>query len=233
MNTDIIVAMDVANRKELAAAVQRLPAQINWYKVGLELFSAEGPEALKPLQHMGKNIFLDLKLHDIPRTVEKAVLSVIPHQVQLLTVHASGGKAMLKAAAEAARSSPANQRLRLLAVTVLTSLDDGDLADMGIARSPSEQAVALAEIAYACGIDGVVCSVHEAASIRRALGPDALIATPGIRMPGAATEDQKRVATPGAARMAGASHLVVGRPIVDAADPEAAYLAIMKDLAAT
>lgn len=228
--TEIIVALDVPDRALLVDRLARLPEAISWYKVGLELFCAEGPEVLNPLFSSGKRVFLDLKLHDIPRTVERAVASVAKHRVQLLTLHASGGRAMLKAAAEAARSS-GDGSLKLLAVTVLTSLDQQDLHDIGVARHPKDQALALAELAYACGIDGVVCSMHEAAGIRAALGQDALIVTPGIRMPGDATGDQKRVGTPRDAQRAGASHLVIGRPILEAADPAAAHAALLADLA--
>jgi len=226
MNVEPIIALDVPNPTALAQAISRLPASINWFKIGLELFCAEGPHILDPLKQQNKNIFLDLKLHDIPRTVEKAVQSVIPHHVQLLTLHASGGRNMLKAAADAAQSSG----LKLLAVTVLTSLDAGDLNDLSITRSPSDQALALAEMAYDSGIHGVVCSVHEARRIRAALGSEALIVTPGIRMPGDAAGDQKRIATPHDAKIAGASHIVVGRSVLEAADPAAAYRKICDDL---
>jgi orotidine-5'-phosphate decarboxylase len=223
MNPEIIIALDVANQHELNTTLAQLPAEISWYKIGLELFCAEGPGVLKPLQNKGKNIFLDLKLHDIPRTVEKAVASVTQHRVQLLTIHASGGKEMMRAAADAAK----NSGIKLLAVTVLTSLDAENLSSLGITRSPADQALALAEMAHACGIDGIVCSVHEAARIRAALGPSALIVTPGIRMTNDATGDQKRIATPRAAALAGATHLVVGRPILAAPDPAKAYREIL------
>ena len=226
MKPDIVIALDVANQHELHATLSRLPDEISWYKIGLELFCAEGPELLKPLQNKGKNIFLDLKLHDIPRTVEKAVASVMQHRVQLLTIHASGGKDMMRAAADAAK----NSGTQLLAVTVLTSLDAENLSSLGIARSPADQALALAEMAHASGIDGVVCSVHEAARIRAALGPDALIVTPGIRMPNDSLGDQKRTATPAEAQRAGATHLVIGRPILAAADPARAYHEIVASL---
>jgi orotidine-5'-phosphate decarboxylase len=230
MKTELIVALDVAAQDEARAALTRLPPSIRWYKVGLELFCAEGPSVLSALKHEEKQIFLDLKLHDIPRTVEKAVASIIPHRVDLVTVHASGGKAMLKAAADAAKTSASGAPLRTLAVTVLTSLDQPDLRDIGVLRSPADQALALAEMAFSCGIDGVVCSVHEAARIRSALGPDALIVTPGIRLPGEAVGDQKRVATPHEAQQAGATHIVVGRPILGAKNPSAAHHMILNDL---
>lgn len=224
MKPEIIIALDVANTHELNITLARLPEEISWYKTGLELFCAEGPSILKPLQNKGKNVFLDLKLHDIPRTVEKAVASVIQHRVQLLTIHAGGGKEMMRAAANAAK----NSSTKLLAVTVLTSLDAENLRSLSITRSPADQALALAEMAYECGIDGIVCSVHEAAAIRNALGPDALIVTPGIRLPGDAAGDQKRIATPRAAKDAGATHLVIGRPILAAPDPSNAYREIVK-----
>lgn len=229
MKTPVIVALDVPDRSSLSAAVQRLPPAISWYKVGLELFCAEGPDVLEPLQTLNKKIFLDLKLHDIPRTVERAVSAAARHRIHLLTLHASGGKAMLEAAVQAARSS-GDGSLKLLAVTVLTSLDASDLQAAGVTRSPREQAVALAVLAREAGVDGVVCSLHEAAAIRAAVGPDALIVTPGIRLPSQATGDQKRVGTPRDARNAGATHLVVGRPILEADDPAAAYAAIVADL---
>ncbi|HMO98771.1 MAG TPA: orotidine-5'-phosphate decarboxylase [Kiritimatiellia bacterium] len=229
-NTAIIVALDVATRSELMDAFKPLPPEIAWYKVGLECFGAEGPNALEPLKSAGKRIFLDLKLHDIPRTVEKAVAAISAHGVDLLTVHASGGPAMLKAAAEAAKSRAGSRPLRLLAVTVLTSLDQADLSAIGVDRNPADHAVALAELAVSCGIDGVVCSVHEAARIRRAVGPEALMVTPGIRLPGEAVGDQKRIATPREAHQAGATHIVVGRPILGSPDPAAAYQAIVRDL---
>ncbi len=229
MKTPVIVALDVPDRSSLSAAVQRLPPAISWYKVGLELFCAEGPAVLEPLQTLNKRIFLDLKLHDIPRTVERAVSAAARHRVHLLTLHASGGKAMLEAAVQAARSSGVAS-MKLLAVTVLTSLDASDLQAAGVTRTPRDQAVALAVLAREAGVDGVVCSLHEAAAIRAAVGPDALIVTPGIRLPSQATGDQKRVGTPRDARNEGATHLVVGRPILEADDPAAAYAAIVADL---
>jgi orotidine-5'-phosphate decarboxylase len=227
MKPEIILALDVSNTAALQAALPRLPPACPWVKVGLELFCAAGPIALEPLKQRDYRIFLDLKLHDIPHTVGRAVTTAAQHGVHLLTVHASGGRAMLRAAAEAARATP---ELRLLAVTVLTSLDAMDLNEMGVFRPPAEQAVALAGMAYECGIHGVVCSLHEATAIRTALGPEALIVTPGIRLPGHAVGDQKRVGSPRDARAAGASHLVVGRPVVQAADPVAAYQALLDDL---
>jgi orotidine-5'-phosphate decarboxylase len=202
---------------------------VKWFKVGLELFCAGGPSVLEPLHRRGRAIFLDLKLHDIPRTVARSVASIARHQVGMITLHASGGPAMIAAAAEAARAAgPAAPRL--LAVTVLTSLDRADLEQIGVHRSPAEQVATLAKMAVASGADGVVCSAHEAANLRRILGPGALIVTPGIRLPGGATGDQKRVAAPASAVRDGATHLVVGRPILEAEDPAAAARLILEDM---
>lgn len=227
---EIIVALDVPTSRAIAPVLARLPAELSWYKVGLELFCAEGPAALAPLRDRNCNIFLDLKLHDIPRTVERAVKSAARHGVKLLTVHACGGRPMLEAAAQAARDAGPD-RPRLLAVTVLTSMDANDLADVGVTRPVSDQVRALAELALSAGIDGLVCSPQEVGELRRRLGPDALLVTPGIRLPGGERGDQKRVATPGAAAHDGATHLVIGRPILEAADPAAAVRAIKADLA--
>ncbi|MCF7837690.1 MAG: orotidine-5'-phosphate decarboxylase [Candidatus Marinimicrobia bacterium] len=226
MKTELIVALDVPTPDAIAPILAGLPAEIRWYKIGLELFCAAGPRALAPLQAAGKNIFLDLKLHDIPRTVARAVTAAAGHGVQLLTLHAAGGQAMLAAAATAARASA--QPPRLIAITTLTSLAQSDFDDLGIARSLPEQAQALGRMAMNAGLDGVVTSVHEAAALRAALGPRALLVTPGIRLAGDAVGDQKRVATPAAARTAGANYIVVGRPILEAADPAAAARQILE-----
>ncbi len=226
----IIVALDVPSTSLLVESITRLPRAIEWYKIGLELFCAEGPQVLKPLKDQQKRIFLDLKLHDIPRTVERAVTSIAHHGIDLLTLHASGGRAMLSAAVEAAKTT-SDGRMKLLAVTVLTSLDQQDLHESGIQRKPREHALALAEMAYSCGVDGIVCSLHEAAAIRANLGSTALIVTPGIRLPDQSVGDQKRVGTPRDAMLAGATHLVIGRPLMEANDPVAVYDAIQRNLA--
>lgn len=228
---EIIVALDVPSSTGLRPLLARLPDELSWYKVGLELFCAEGPAALLPLRERGCNIFLDLKLHDIPRTVERAVRSASQFGVNLLTVHACGGRAMLEAAARAAQEAGPG-RPRLLAITVLTSMDARDLADVGVGRGLSDQVKALADLAIASGIDGLVCSPQEVGELRRRLGPAALLVTPGIRLPGGELGDQKRVATPGIAARDGASHLVIGRPILDAASPADAVRSIHDDIAA-
>ncbi len=232
MPPELIVALDLPDLAAIGPLVDRLPDGVRWYKVGLELFAAAGPAALDPLRERGRRVFLDLKLHDIPRTVERAVRSAAGHGVGLLTLHASGGPAMIAAAARAAREL-GPERPRIVAVTVLTSLDAADLARIGVARPPADQAEELAAMAVEAGADGVVCSALEAARLRARLGPSALLITPGIRLPCGEAGDQKRVATPAAAARAGADFVVVGRPILDAPDPAAAATAVLAELRAT
>lgn len=230
MKPALIVALDVPTLKEMEETLDRLPDTIEWYKVGLELFCAEGPAILEPLKRRNKKIFLDLKLHDIPRTVANAVKTAASHGVNLMTVHAIGGRAMLEAAAEAARecSNPP----KLVAVTTLTSLSQEDFSDLGIARSVSDQALALGELAISSGIDGMVTSAHEAGALREKF-PQALLVTPGIRMPDGDIGDQKRIATPSFAVQQGATHLVVGRPILQAKNPAEATEAIVQNMKST
>jgi orotidine-5'-phosphate decarboxylase len=228
MSVRLIVALDVPEFDPALPLVDRLPPAAG-IKVGLELFSAEGPRPVEVLRERGRSVFLDLKLHDIPRTVSRAVQAAAGLGVQLLTVHASGGRAMLEAAAAAANDAGPDGP-KVLAVTVLTSLDRSDLEETGIPRAPADHALSLARLAIGCGIHGVVCSVHEAAALRSALGPAALIVTPGIRPSTGDAGDQKRVSTPADAVRAGASHIVVGRPILDAPDPQVAALAILAEL---
>jgi len=227
MEPALIVALDVPTLKKMEEALERLPDSIEWYKVGLELFCAEGPAVLEPLKKRNKKIFLDLKLHDIPHTVACAVKTAASHGVNMMTVHAIGGRAMLEAAAKAA--SECDNPPKLVAVTTLTSLNQGDFTDLGIDRTVSEQALALGELAIRSGIDGMVTSAHEAGALR-AKFKDSLLVTPGIRMPDGDVGDQKRVATPAFAVQQGSSHLVVGRPIMQAADPVAITSAILADI---
>ncbi|MBI9020105.1 MAG: orotidine-5'-phosphate decarboxylase [Verrucomicrobia bacterium] len=227
MNPALIVALDVPTLKEMEDALNRLPETIEWYKVGLEIFCAEGPAVLEPLKRRNKKIFLDLKLHDIPQTVANAVKTAASHGVNLLTVHAIGGRAMLEAAAKAAREC--DNPPKIVAVTTLTSLGQDDFQDLGIERTISEQALALGELAISSGIDGLVTSAHEAGALRERF-PEALLVTPGIRMPDGDVGDQKRVATPAFAVQQGSTHLVVGRPIMQANDPSAVTAAILADI---
>lgn len=240
MKSDLIVALDVDNSVEAADWIERLPQDISYYKIGLELFVADGAAALAAVHQRQKHIFLDLKLHDIPRTVARAVQSAARHHASLLTVHAAGGRAMLQEAAKAAKDC-GPERPRLVAVTTLTSLDQNDLEDVGVQRSIRDQALALADLALSSGIDGLVTSVHEAPALREEFGHDPILVTPGIRLRSEATadrsdsglaniEDQKRVATPATAVQAGSTYLVVGRAILNAADPSAAAIAVLDEM---
>ena len=229
---ELIVALDVNSRAEAEAKVRLLGDAVNFYKIGLELFTAEGPDVVKAVKAFGKKVFLDLKFHDIPRTVERAVTSGGKLGVDLMTIHSVGGKAMIRAAADAAAAFGAAGP-KILAVTVLTSLDASDLADIGVAgRTPAEQVQAMGRLALGNGAAGIVCSPKEVRAMREILGPSALLVTPGVRPAGAAVGDQKRVATPGEAVRDGSTHLVVGRPILAADDPVAAARAIAAEMAA-
>jgi orotidine-5'-phosphate decarboxylase len=233
---EIIVALDYPDPTPALELVARLP-EGTWYKVGLELFTRAGPAIVERLVGEGRHVFLDLKLHDIPNTVAGAVRSAAGMGVSLLTVHGSGGEAMLRAAAAAAGDASGaadaheTDRLRLLAITVLTSLDDEALsAIMGPGSDVEETAGRLAGLARESGIDGAVCSVNEARAIKIACGPDFLVVTPGIRLAGDATHDQRRVATPAVAAAAGPDYLVVGRTITQAEDPAAALNRVRSEL---
>ena len=225
----IIAALDVQTTAEALAVLDRIGDAVGFYKIGMELFTAEGPDVVKAVKAKGKKVFLDLKFHDIPRTVERAVTSAGKMGVDLLTIHASGGKTMIEAAATAAKAF-GSKRPRILAVTVLTSLDTTDLADIGVGRPPAEQVEALGRLAVGHGADGLVCSPKEVRRLRETLGPEALLVTPGVRPAGADIGDQKRVATPASAIRDGASYLVIGRPIVQASDPRAAAEAIRLEI---
>ncbi len=229
MKPELIVALDVPSPDDVRPIVEHMPAEITFYKVGLELFTAGGPPVFRPLLAAGKRVFLDLKLHDIPRTVARAVGAAARHGVSMLTVHAGGGRAMLVAAAAAAADAGPGAP-KLVAVTTLTSLDQNDLTELGIARGLVEHTHALGALAIDCGIDGLVCSPLEVGAFRQRLGPGPLLVTPGVRPAGSNVGDQKRIATPRMAVAAGASHLVIGRPILDAEDPGAAALAILQEI---
>jgi len=221
----LIVALDVARASEAQALVERIGDAAGIYKVGLQLFTAEGPGMVRELVSSGRRIFLDLKLHDIPNTVSQAVKSAVELGAHMLTVHAAGGAAMLRAAAEAA-----GDRLNILAVTVLTSLSDDDMQEIGVSGRVADQALRMAELAQNTGCHGVITSPREASLLRKALGEGFAIVTPGIRPAGAETHDQQRIATPAQAIGNGASHIVVGRPITHAPDPAAAAQAIISEM---
>jgi orotidine-5'-phosphate decarboxylase len=223
-----ILALDVPDAAGAFRLLERVGPGADFVKVGLQLFTAEGPAVVRRLRAEGRRVFLDLKLHDIPNTVAQAVRAAAALEVELLTVHASGGAAMLRAAADAAAGSGT----RLLGVTVLTSLSAPELAAAwGRAELSAEaEVVRLAGLAAECGIDGVVASVQEVAAIRASAGDDLLVLTPGIRLAGDAAGDQARVATPAEAARLGADYLVLGRSVTAAADPAAALAAVLDDL---
>ena len=221
----LIVALDVSS----AAAAQKIVAAVGdsafTYKVGKQLFTAEGPQIVRDLVASGRQVFLDLKYHDIPSTVASAVREAAKLHVSMLTVHASGGGRMLRAAVDAARNM--NPTLMVLAVTVLTSLDDSDLEKMGVRGKVVDQVLRLSALAIADGCHGVVASAQEATELRNELDGEFLIVTPGVRPAGMGRGDQVRVVTPAEAIAAGATHIVVGRPITQAADPAAEARAIL------
>lgn len=221
-------ALDYADLREARLGAADVAGAVGVLKVGLELFVREGHAAVHMARELGCDVFLDLKLHDISKTVERAVGNACQLGVKYLTVHASGGPGMLEAAASAA--SRENTGLCVLGVTVLTSLDAADLESVGVTASPAEQAERLALLAKRSGIGGLVCSSAEVARLRAAVGPEMVLVTPGIRPAGAEVGDQKRVGTPAEAIAQGSTLLVVGRPIRDAAEPRAAAEAIVREI---
>jgi orotidine-5'-phosphate decarboxylase len=227
----IVFALDFPSLAEARAGAESVRGAVGVLKVGLELFVKEGPAALSVAREAGAALFADLKLHDIPETVDRAVASLAPAGARFVTVHAAGGAAMLARAVErAARDT--HGELMVLAVTVLTSLDGADLQAQGIEPRVEDHALRLARIAWAAGVRGFVCSPFEVAHMRAELGPQAILVTPGVRPAGSGAHDQKRVATPEEAIAQGADYVVVGRPIRDANDPAAAARAVAKEIAA-
>lgn len=229
----LIVALDVATLDAMKALVDTLGDAVSHYKVGMELFYSVGNPALQYLNDRGKEIFLDLKMHDIPNTVSQSAKVLTRLGVSMFNLHASGGYSMMKAAAlavgEAAEASNL-ARPKLIAVTVLTSMDEAEWRKLGYNTSVAGQAVHLARLAQDAGLDGVVASPQEAPIIRNACGGEFLIVTPGVRPQGSSINDQSRIATPAGALAAGASHLVVGRPITAASDPKEAAAAILREM---
>jgi orotidine-5'-phosphate decarboxylase len=224
----LIVALDVSS----AAAAQKIVAAVGdsafCYKVGMQLYTAEGPQVVRALVASGRKVFLDLKYHDIPNTVSASVREAAGLGASMLTVHASGGSKMMRAATDAARNL--NSALMVLAITVLTSLDDNDLNKLGMYGHVQDQVLRLAALAIADGCHGVVASAREASALRSELGGNFAIVTPGVRPAGAETGDQARVVTPAEAIAAGATHIVVGRPITGAADPGSEARAILSQI---
>jgi orotidine-5'-phosphate decarboxylase len=226
----LIVALDVPGREEALALDDALGADLRWVKVGLELFTAAGPQIVGDLRERGRQVFLDLKLHDIPNTVAGAVRAAARHGADLLTLHAPGGEAMMEAAVTVRNQTRSS--LRLLAVTVLTSLDGSEFPEVHRSPDPGERVRIFAAAAARVGMDGVVCSPRELAILPPDLPQGFLRVTPGIRPAGASAQDQARVATPAASLAAGATHLVVGRAITGAPDPAAALVAVLAEMAA-
>jgi orotidine-5'-phosphate decarboxylase len=220
MSNRVIVALDLGSRKEAFSLVDVLGPQAIAYKVGLQLLTEEGPEIVKSLVALGKEVFLDLKVHEIPHSVAGAVAAAGRLGARMVTVHASGGSAVLRSAVEAARPYP---QLRVIALTVITSLTDQDLPEIGLAPSVMQQVERLGRLAGSQGCHGVVASAQEAALLKKVLPVGTLIVTPGIHLPDTATNDQSRIATPAGAAKAGSTHIVVGRAIAHASNPVAAF----------
>jgi orotidine-5'-phosphate decarboxylase len=224
----LIVALDVST----AAAARKIVAAVGdsalTYKVGMQLYTAEGPSMVRELVDSGRHVFLDLKYHDIPNTVGAAIREAAQLGASMLTVHASGGGKMLRAAVEAAQA--AKPDLLVLAVTVLTSMDDVELGTIGLRSGVLDQVLRLAALALSNGCKGVVASAHEAPALREEFGREFAIVTPGVRPAGSGHDDQARVVTPAEAIAAGASHIVVGRPITEASDPASEARAILGQL---
>ncbi|MDA5194583.1 orotidine-5'-phosphate decarboxylase [Govanella unica] len=229
----VFCAADTDSLSSALDLAREIKGAVGGIKLGLEFFGACGPAGVTAVRAEGLPVFLDLKLYDIPNTVAHAVRALTPLGVDFMTLHASGGPAMLQAAVAAATAAATEfnvARPQLLAVTVLTSMDKSDLEAIGVAADPAEQVLRLARMAKAAGVDGVVCSAHEIKALRAELGPDFILMVPGIRPMGADHGDQKRVMTPAEAVAAGADHLVIGRPITQAADRKAAARAIATEL---
>jgi orotidine-5'-phosphate decarboxylase len=227
----LCVALDGSDRDWILSTASELGGEVGWLKVGLEAFTAHGPALVREVAAFGPRVFLDLKLHDIPATVERAAANCAACGASMLTVHAAGGPAMLEAAATGARSAATGDPPRVVAVTVLTSLDGAALSELKIPRTAADLVTAWAGLAGRCGLDGVVASAQEAAILRRDQGGDFLIVTPGIRPASTAADDQRRVVTPADAVAAGADILVVGRPITRARNPAIAARVIVEEMA--
>jgi orotidine-5'-phosphate decarboxylase len=234
MRDKLIVALDLPTGDAATRMAEKLHGRVGMFKVGSELFTAEGPVPVRYLVATGHRVFLDLKFHDIPNTVRAAAREAAELGVSMVNVHASGGRKMMEAALEGARAvgtvAGSEARPKVLAVTILTSLEIRDLEELGVSGTPVEAVIRLARLAQSSGLDGVVASAREISALRQACGPDFLIVTPGIRPASAATNDQARIATPASAIAAGADYLVVGRPITGAPDPVAAADAIVAEM---
>ncbi|XOV87370.1 MAG: orotidine-5'-phosphate decarboxylase [Pseudomonadota bacterium] len=226
----LIVALDVPSFSEMNAIVEALGSRVNHYKIGHQLFTAEGPRTIARLKELGKQVFLDLKLHEIPNSVSSAVISAGRHGVDMLTLHASGGSDMMTAAVEA---SSRFAGMKIIALTVVTGLSDADLATIGVSDGCEAQVARLGKLAQSCGCHGLVSSPREVTMLRKLLGSSILLVTPGVRPSGAEHNDQARVDTPSGALRAGASYIVVGRPVVAAEQPEQAVDEIVAEMEAS
>jgi orotidine-5'-phosphate decarboxylase len=228
MPCELILVLDVQSPRDVTPTLRQLQGTVRWVKVGLEMFTACGPDCVREIADLGFNVFLDLKLHDIPNTVAKAVESCAQLPIRMLTLHTSGGREMIQWAVKAQQQCAPD--LLLLGVTVLTSTSAAGLAETGVADLPETQVVRLGQLAVDAGLRGLVCSPLELAPLRRLLPPAVALVTPGIRPRDAKADDQTRIMTPAEAAHNGASYIVVGRPIFKAPDPAAAARAILAEL---
>lgn len=229
VTSPVVVALDFDDMHRALSLVDQIDPNSCRLKVGKEMFTRFGPEWVKTLHARGFEVFLDLKFHDIPNTVAHAVAAAADLGVWMVNVHASGGARMMNAAREALLPMGKDAPL-LIAVTVLTSMEASDLHDLGINRTPAEQALLLASLTRNCGLDGVVCSAHEAVAFKQQFGSDFLLVTPGIRPAGSDAQDQRRIMTPPQAKVAGVDYMVIGRPVTQATDPSASLTAILHSL---
>lgn len=225
----VFCALDTTDVSKALAWAKAIKPYVGGLKIGMEFFNANGPQGVAKVAQVGLPIFLDLKLHDIPNTVAGGIRALLPLGIAITNIHAAGGPAMMRAAADEAAKAGA-KRPKIIGVTMLTSLDASDLTATGVTGTASEHVVRLAKLAQSSGLDGVVCSAHEIEPLRRACGPDFMLIVPGIRPAGATLADQKRVMTPREAFALGATIIVIGRPITEAADPAAAARAIRDEL---
>lgn len=228
--TPVVVALDFENKAQALNLVSQLDPQLCRLKVGKEMFTHFGPELVKELQQRRFDVFLDLKFHDIPNTVAKAVKAAADLGVWMVNVHASGGSKMMSAARESLVTY-GTEKPHLIAVTVLTSMEQSDLTELGISLTPAQQVLKLAALTQQAGLDGVVCSAQEATLLKQQFGKDFMLVTPGIRPTSSSQDDQKRVMTPSQALAVGVDYMVIGRPITKAADPLAALNAIVREIA--
>ncbi len=228
MACDLILVLDAQSPREVAPMLRQLQGTVRWAKVGLEMYTACGPDCVREVAGLGYNVFLDLKLHDIPNTVAKAVESASKLPIRMLTLHTCGGREMMQWAVKAQQQYAPN--LLLLGVTVLTSMSAAGLAETGVRETPEQQVVRLGQLAASSGLRGLVCSPLEIRPLRAVLPPEVALVTPGIRQRDAKADDQTRVMTPSEAAQAGSNFIVVGRPILKAPDPVAAARAILGEL---